>query len=299
MPSVNIVYVEWGSGGRAKSLTETFNCVAASGASINQLVIVDNRMQCAPLAGAPARHTTVIEGDNSARDFSGWDAGVKAISDDADVLLCVNDTFAMHRRVRLARRMRIAQWINIVAGSRRPEMFGQVDPLDHPVEWPFGTMSRFLCSYLFGINRSAAKLIMPLTVIDAEAEAMLNTRFSPSGLYADHVSKDFRARVERWLFTAGKWRNAAPLTPSNFDFFRLKAKSVVYEHALICRAEALGIVVSDLFTGRGPMDRIAAGCLSFWMKATMAIYQSLPEPIRSKLRHTAQTAPRREQVATR
>jgi hypothetical protein len=297
MPSVNVVYVEWGSGGRAKSLEETFNCIAAAGAELKELVVVDNRGQCARLPESPARRSIVIDGDNMARDFSGWDCGVKALTSEADVLFCVNDTFAVHRRIRPARRMRIARWINNVANSGGPEMFGQVDPFDRPIQWPFGFMSHYLCSYLFGMNRAAANLMMPLTAIDAQVEAMVRREFSSDGLYADHVSSDYRAHVERWLFTPGKWRYAQPLTEENFDFFRLKAKSVIYEHALICRAESLGITVSDLFAGRGLIDEVVAASLRAWMGASMAVYQTLPEAIKGKFRHTRQAAPGRRHLA--
>ena len=279
MLSVNVAYAEWGSRNRATSLHETLKCISAAGGTVHQIVIADNKLECAPFPGNYASRTKIISGDNFAREFSAWDRAYEALDDKAgaDVVLCVNDTFAAHRRVRMARRLRIARWLQVAADSSEPEMFGQLDPsVGAPAEWVFGELSTYISSYLFGLTPVAAARLFPLTAIDAEIDTLLNQRFSPAGLFSETLPLPHRRRIEDWLFTPGNWRNSAPLSAENFEFFRLKAKSILYEFALTSRARSAGIKVSDLFAGRGRIDEIAGSLGKAWMTGTSMLKQSLP-----------------------
>ena len=271
MVSVNVAYAEWGSRHRVTSLQETLRCISAASGTIKQIVIADNKLECDSFQGEYASRTKIIPGDNFAREFSAWDLAYNALDDKngADVVLCVNDTFAAHRRVRMVRRLRIARWLHIVAQSDNPEMFGQLDPFEAvPIEWIFGELSIYVSSYLFGLNPTAAQLLFPLTAIDADIDTLLNSHFSAAGLFSLALPAGQRKRVEDWLFTPGNWRNAAPLSPENFKFFRLKAKSILYEYALTSRARSAGIGVSDLFAGRGRMDELAGSVGKAWITNT-------------------------------
>jgi hypothetical protein len=276
--SVNVAYAEWGSRNRATSLQETLKCIAAAGGTVHQIVIADNKLECSAFPGEYAGRTKVISGDNFAREFSAWDRAYAALDDKAgaDVVLCVNDTFAAHRRARMARRLRIARWLQVAGNSSEPEMFGQLDPaIGAPAEWIFGELSTYISSYLFGLTPSAAELLFPLTAVDAQIDGLLNQRFSPTGLFSEGLPLPHRRRIEEWLFTPGNWRNSAPLSAENFEFFRLKAKSILYEYALTSRARSAGIKVSDLFAGRGWIDEIAGSLGKAWMTNTSMLKQSL------------------------
>ena len=268
---VDLVYVEWGSGHRARSLAEAMRCIGLAGAEVDRLVIADNKLDCMAIDGVSARQVIVVPGNNLAREFSGWDEGFRALGPDgrASVLLFVNDTFAAHRRIRLARRWRIARWIRHVSSSGRPEMFGAFDSFGKtPGTWLFGALDKYISSYLFGMNPDAARLLFPLTAIDPELERLLAAEYSTGGLFTEELPQAFRRRIEDWLFTVGNWRNAAALSPANFAFFRLKAKSILYEYALTSRATELGVAVNDLFTGRGRADELMAYLARTWTEMT-------------------------------
>lgn len=265
---VDLLYVEWGDRYRSSSLQEALRCVALSGAKLDRLVIADNKLDCVPFTSTAARQTSVIPGDNRAREFSGWDVAYRAIGQDgpANALLFVNDTFSAHRRSRMSRRLRIAAWLRTVGRSSDPELFGPVDPFgDRQEPWAFGILSSYISSYVFGMNRQAARRLLPFCQVDALLDTMLATEFSSEGLFTAALPGSYADRIGGWLLTPGNWHNAAPVTRENFDFFRLKAKSVLYEYALTSRAMTLGICVSDLFAGRGLLDRLLGKWAKWWM----------------------------------
>ena len=287
---VNLAYVEWGSRNRDTSLREALRCVSSAGAELGHLVIVDNKLECKPLVCSQARKTTVLPGDNRAREFSAWDVAYAALDPavNANVLLFVNDTFSAHRRARLSRLIRIARWLNIVARSPDREMFGPLDPFsDKPVQWMFGTLSQYISSYIFGMSPLAAEALFPLCQIDEQLDTLLAPRFSPAGLFTDELPQEYQEQISNWLLVPGNWRNAASLSEENFSFFRLKAKSVLYEYALTSRATAAGIIVSDLFAGRTRIDRLIGRSAKWWIQhATLSRYPWLTALSSRSLRHS-------------
>ena len=276
---VDLAYVEWGSDNRGTSLREALRCVSWAGAELRHLVVVDNKRECKTLAPNKARKVTILPGDNRAREFSGWDVAYAALEqiEKPDVLLFVNDTFSAHRRARLSRLIRIARWLNIVAKSPNREMFGPLDPFsDKPIPWAFGTLSQYISSYIFGINPAAAEILFPLCQIDDKLDDLLAKNFTPKGLFMEELPREYREQISNWLLVPGNWRNATPLTEENFQFFRLKAKSVLYEYALTSRATASGILVSDLFAGRNRIDRLVGRMAKWWIEhATLSRYPRL------------------------
>lgn len=103
----------------------------------------------------------------------------------------------------------------------------------------------------------AFERITPFCAPESRLDAMLAQRFESNGrLFSDAAPAPYANFLSTWLHQPGKWYAAEQLTESNFDFMRLKAKSILLEHSLTDRVLAAGGTLHSIYDGGGLVDRV-------------------------------------------
>ncbi|MFK5598206.1 hypothetical protein ACFZ8E_14525 [Methylobacterium sp. HMF5984] len=266
-----ILYLEWGSKNREVNFKEIQKILNISKTRFH-IIVVDNKMECKPISFMGANSSICIPGNNISREFSGWDVGLKYLESMgifSNLVLFVNDTFATHRRPRLFRRLRIAHFINYASHEDKPVLFGQLDPARYSnMKHPLGNMNNFICTYFFGMNTSAIGLCSPLCDIESDIENVLETDPSSSEVLKNSVDITYRKHINEWYHQGNFWMNSESLNPQNFNFFRLKIKSVLYEHALALKCRERGVKVINIYSGSSKGDAIIGGIFLKWLNFT-------------------------------
>jgi hypothetical protein len=197
---------------------------------------------------------TVVSGDNTQREFSGWDRGLAwldaafAGSPD-DLLLLGNDT--LHRSYGRA-------WLDGFVPARLASAVGQGGLLGWVDAYPgefalFGrALQRWIRTNLVAGSRAVIDRLRPFALPFSDDETFTSdlAQFfrAPSPL-----SDNYRRWLRTWLFgePAGadfgdRWHSAAPLTSANAAAFRAKVRSILCEHHLGARARELDIPLVDV-----------------------------------------------------
>lgn len=271
MGTIRLIYVEWGSRHRSENLLSISRILDKARMPLGDVVIVDNSGELVEYSTSPldCNKILVIKGQNSSREFSGWNCGVKQLlmaqpPEPGDVYLFVNDTFAPHRTRSTIRERAFANTIRQIGTINDAAMAGELFERSSPFSGIAGIFNSWLCTYAFAMNEKAIRVLMPLVEIESKAEAALTERLD-QGLFRETVDSTYAAYLTEWLTESGKWRNAQPLSEESFSFLRLKAKSVLIEHAFTTWAREKNVKVLDIFEcglGRSSLIRRAARRLS-------------------------------------
>lgn len=259
---ISVIYLEYGSGLRRRNLSALATIARRLPAQRRRLLVVDNagtprRLVCP----APFDELVLLTGQNRAREFSGWDCGIEWLREQPIRTSCdrlyvfANDTLAAHRPRSSVRLARFAGSFRRMAVTSAPVMCGEVNHID--AEIPSGARcTDYVSTYLFGLNGAAFDMLTPFLSIEREIEAMLRRKFEPGrGLLSDDVAPEYADFITRWLTRAGNWHGARPLSAETFAFLRLKAKSILLEHALSSRLQAAGGEVRSIYGGVDGLDR--------------------------------------------
>jgi hypothetical protein len=258
-PRLRIVLLQWGAEHREANLAEARRIAADSRAHVMDICVVENKAKLPP--GTFIERSDTLAGDNRAREFSGWDVGVldsvrRFPLADGEVFLFINDTFVRHRRVSRVRRWRFARWIRQAADVQYPMMIGETDRLEPPLRAPLGTVGTYVGTFAFAMNVPALRLLSPFLQMEERLDACLSNNAASGLLDAACVSPEYKQFVEGWILQKGRWYGAEQLTSANFEFLRLKAKSIVYEHGLACSARAKGVEIRDIYAGTSLADKL-------------------------------------------
>lgn len=191
----------------------------------------------------------IIQGDNSNREFSGWDKAVGLLDErgnlgDTTTIVLANDTFHLNYREQYlqffgprttggkARKGRLVGYVD--SYPRETLLFGL------PLKCWIRT-SIVICSW-----KSLRKLL-PLSLPVPDSEIFSNDPdeiFLPSA----ELSPNYREYLKTWLFQPhsselefqDSWHSKSDINESNFDFFKDKARSILAEHFFSARARSLG-----------------------------------------------------------
>lgn len=195
-----------------------------------------------------------LSGDNSSREFSGWDRGLawlRAVHrppPDAAVILA-NDTFQRDDKRHHFDALSAERASALLAGGA---LVGYVDAYPKPIElFGVGLRQWIDTSLLLASERTLerlGRLALPFSdddVFDADWRALFR---SPSPL-----SENYRAYLRTWLFGergaddfAEAWYGQAPLTAETFAAFKGKLRSIFCEHHLSGRARRAGLPLADV-----------------------------------------------------
>jgi len=216
-----------------------------------RILIVDNALT-APAVVELAADTMLVAGDNTFREFSGWDHGWNWLgrhhppAHDDVVCLC-NETFMADREA--------ADFYSLdptVTQEHigRGSLIGHVDGLPQDM-CLFGTsMRHWMRSNLVLMSARVLRELSPLTLPLADAELFVD---DPAVFFRNRVDLDGRYRELIRGFLQGRpnaglwrWHSAQPFTAVNLTAFRLKARAILSEHSLSARAVRNGHALVDL-----------------------------------------------------
>jgi hypothetical protein len=98
----------------------------------------------------------------------------------------------------------------------------------------------------------------------------------PNEFFSDEVGPATQARTSKWLFAAGGWYDAAPLSPANQKRLSLKARSILQELYLTMRLEHAGTTIMDLELYEDEMKRI------LWKRRTSKLLRKIGLDVRRR-----------------
>jgi GT2 family glycosyltransferase len=255
-PDVHLVLVEFGQARERAALDLLIPTLQRvfPGATL-RTVVVDNA-----LAGTPDcaidRACDRISGDNTLREFSGWDRGLawldarRTLAPDSIVVLA-NDTVVRadkHDRVRdlPADRVRAA------ADGADGALVGWVEEYPREVELFGLPLRHFIDTSLVIATRRTFAALGPLAQPPAD-DAVFAGDWRQFFREPSPLSDTYRAYLRTYFFGERidpafdqRWYAHEPIGPQNADAFRAKLRSVFCEHLLSARARRLGVPLADI-----------------------------------------------------
>ena len=214
----------------------------------NVLVIVKNQNFDLPVPIAHTGSVHLIDGDNSLREFSGWQAGLDycrqhAILRKDAVLVLANDTFCHHNKFGPITQLAFV-W-SFKRLFRKPdqlamsgEMFGSAATFNIAGL----TYSHWVSSYLFAITAPLVDKLGRLTP-PFDLNLCFTQQAEPDRFMTGPLSLNLTRHIAAWLFGQGssaKWKESQALSPLNQPQFIGKAKSILCEMYLSANVESVG-----------------------------------------------------------
>jgi len=209
---------------------------------------------------------TIIPGDNSCHEFSGWDTGVEHIKsnyllNDNDLILFVNDSFYTSYG---------QQYLTLFANT--------LLPLTNKSNWALGYMDDFpkqakildkpyqnwIRSNFFIMPFHCLKKIGPLTIPIDENEVFCPKESSEFWSQTPLISDNFKSYISSWLFEKANpaypeyqlnWDRAEPVSKENYAFFKKKAMCILSEHYLTARLHFHKIEITNVNPNKNLLNR--------------------------------------------
>lgn len=277
MTHYSFVHLEFGSARREPSveLLARFREAFAKPGDRVTLVVVDNaRTDGEETYAGFGFEARVIPGDNSNREFSGWDTGVAAVlsrSDEPDVWIFTNDTVARHQGWSPQRAARFGQEIEKLSVHAGPWILGEVHDYVRSVKTPLGPQLEYIVTYGFAMNNTLRKGLATLSPGNEFLDSLVHDGYEPAHkLFRDHVDPgyaetrlvfmvadpDAMAETKRKFKWSGGWYKASPLTAETFEDMRMKVRCVLSETLLSVRARQLGADIRSPYDARNGRDRV-------------------------------------------
>lgn len=277
MSHYGFVHLEFGPAHRDLSmevLGKLRTAVASPGDTV-ELVLVDNASSAADtfFSDAGFGKIPVIAGDNSNREFTGWDKGIAALqtlSGEPDVWLFTNDTLARHHGWSEQRAARFGAEIARLGGYRAPWMLGEINDFPQPMQTPLGPYIECVATYCFAINRLLMQRLGRLSPDNLLLDSLVYDAFEPEHrVFRDHVDPVFVEFISAWMIKdendpdrqkrhkwAHEWQNVSALDAQSFDNLRMKARCYMSEAMLSVRALQLGADIRSPYDARNARDRL-------------------------------------------
>ncbi|RYF38342.1 MAG: hypothetical protein EOO27_50955, partial [Comamonadaceae bacterium] len=234
-----------------------------------ELVVVDNAGSAAegPLENADFPQGLVIAGDNSNREFTGWDKGVAALrarSGEPDVWLFTNDTLARHHGWSDQRAARFGAEIARLGDYLAPWMLGEINDFPRSMTTPLGPYMECVATYCFAINKLLMQRLGCLSPDNSLLDSLVYDTFEPEHrIFRDQVDPVFVEFISAWMIKdesdpdrqkrhkwAHEWQNVSALNADSFDNLRMKARCYMSEAMLSVRALQLGADIRSPYDAR-------------------------------------------------
>ncbi|MBU2287785.1 MAG: hypothetical protein KKC85_15315 [Gammaproteobacteria bacterium] len=272
------VHLEFGSDHRDRSLKviDKFRAAAAKSGDRSTLVVVDNARtaQDEPLQRSGFEPGLLMAGDNTTREFTGWDKAIGRILDsglDPDVWIFTNDTLALRHGWGDRKAAAFGEEIHRLSGHEAPWLLGEIKDFPHSIKTPLGPLLENVATYCFAMNRELRDGLSTLNPGEEFLDAHVYDRYEDArALYRDNVDPAYVDWTCRWLLKNGsegpsnqtkykwayEWHNAAPLNAKTFGSMRMKARCCLAESVLTARARTLGADIRSPYHGQNARDRI-------------------------------------------
>jgi len=251
-----IVYVRWSERPGDPSLAALVDQLAREASTPISVCVVDNRPGIAPInATVPALST--IAGDNSAREFSGYEVGLRHVwggGISADVWILANDRVDAYGLDAVG----LLRDGTLDVAASLPCVLGQMDSWPAPAPLLGVDVTYWARSNLLVLPEHSLRNIGSLVSVDAREFDSLVSEDPPDSstlanpaLALQSVGTTWSAFAAEWLTGVGgslrsHWYRAAPLEPSTWSAFRGKVHSVVNEQLLSARLSASGTPLVSL-----------------------------------------------------
>lgn len=231
--------------------------------SVPSFLIVDNKLERHQETQVE-QHVNVISGDNSCREFSGYDRGLRwhesfgPIAPSTPVVIA-NDTFHRHYGdgyLKLFTPERLARAMSANG------VLGYVDAFPQP-QSVFGLeFQKWIRTSLFIAPYGVITQISPFSrsikqgsVFRADADPIFFSDDAP-------LSPWYKSFIRSWLFAQApeeetfkpEWHSKEPLSASNVGAMRAKALCILCEHAMSARAKSLGIPLTAVNEENLPLN---------------------------------------------
>lgn len=294
MTHYGIVHLEYGNKHRERSMEVLRKFRAALAGKDDQvsLIIVDNARtkgdeRCSDEGFVDE---LVIAGDNSNREFSGWDHGVRTLvarRGEPDIWIFTNDTFALHHAWSRKRAARFGAGVRRLKDHLGPWLFGEITNFPHSMTTPLGPSIRFVPTYCFAMNHVLRQGLGEISPGNALLDSLVHDHFEPDRrVFRDQVDPGYVDFILAWLVAddsdpqrksrfgwAFEWHNKSPLNALTFGDLRMKARCCLSETFLSVRARQLGadfFSPYDAWTARDRVRRTAEYLQDkFWEKLLM------------------------------
>jgi len=188
-----------------------------------------------------------ISSNHEYREFSNWESGLIYLRDKKpnlynsqqfEGLVVSNDSVLQHRPFDIAKLDSFIEGVKSSISQKIPTLFGDVSEIkSSPPYFNESRVSKYVSTYIFFFNKTGFKLLK--SFINKNVDKIFcknnenNSVLSNTGLVNN--SKNYYQYLERWLYKKNlydKWYLHQALNHKNFDFLKLKFKSIVLEHYL-------------------------------------------------------------------
>jgi hypothetical protein len=263
------IYLQTGGERQAQSLEELTRFARSTFAALPaHVVIVDNALGQSREERRPGRDSvqiTLIDGDNSCREFSGMDKGLRWIGDrggarDDSVVLLVNDTWLDDLASGDFFRLNGREALRLLDSGH---ILGQADWFAEPVQIFGIAIAHWIKSNFVLARFDVLKQLAPLSLPAACDGELFETDSRELFRRAAPLSPAYRQIVTGFLQgtpnpSLWRWPRAESFNADNIVRFRLKAKAILSEHHLSARAAARGFTLTDICRRRFPSKRSRA-----------------------------------------
>lgn len=261
MSVLQVLYQQYGSAAQEDAVSAFRRIHAASFRDLElRILVVDNRVT-EPTILTPAPDVTVIDGDNTFREFTAFDKGWRHLERDAalsndSVVLIANETFLKDAEA--------ADYFALPLDARaiiaKDKLIGHIDGLSEPVTVFGMNVQEWIRSDFILANAKVVGALMPFTVAEPDVKLFGRT---PSTFFVERsdLSADYRAFIKGFLegranLSMWRWPQAKTIDESNLAAFQLKARAILSEHSLSARAVAQGFALHDLSPAQFPSKRL-------------------------------------------
>jgi len=243
-----IVYVRWSERTGDVPLVAVVDQLAREASPPISVCVVDNRPGISSTTVNVAPVSTIV-GDNSAREFSGYQAGVRHLRSSGiapDVWILANDRVDAYGLDAVG--LLCDRTLDVAASL--PCVLGQVDSWPAPSRLLGVDVTNWARSNLLVVPEHSLRSIGSLMTIDArEFDSLVSddppdsrTLANPA-LALQSLGTAWSALAAEWLTGVGSslrshWYGAAPLEPSIWSAYRGKVHSIVNEQLLSARLRA-------------------------------------------------------------
>ncbi|MEN9315991.1 MAG: hypothetical protein RIS35_2384 [Pseudomonadota bacterium] len=265
-PHLAIVHVQFGASSQRANERCLLRLLARlqTAGWVYSIAVVDNtgEVPAPPLLRMDFVHKLQLSGDNSNREFSGWDEGVRVLrrtGSSFDAWVFTNDTLAARHCVT---RAKWGVWARALtehlSNSTGKWLLGEQFFQRNVRVAPWGSFVDWIVTYCFSMSDAALAAIETLSPPFAGYLDCVSDEFNgEESLFIEGCPAEYRSFVDGWLIRrsiadSSQWYRAEPLTSSSFANLAAKARCIVSEHALVSRVRNSGGVVLDLYRNGAP-----------------------------------------------
>lgn len=193
----------------------------------------------------------IISGDNSIREFSGWQKALNIYSlTSYKAIVFANDTFVHHRNFNWWVKKSYSRSVKKIGLQSDPRACGSLMGSVNPISLLDVEIVRWISTSIFAMNMSAIDRLEKQIHPDyQDLQAWVPGTANQETFFSDQLDKKMKDHLIRWLFESDNknqsWYGAAVLTKNNAMSMKEKALCILSEKWLATRMITNGVKMSD------------------------------------------------------